>query len=67
MPLIKSIVQIEINAACVQQYFSDSNSEDIEEDNLADDPIYKEILDSKSADEALVRMHIVLVLFFFFE
>ncbi|CAO2819537.1 unnamed protein product [Amaranthus hypochondriacus] len=39
--------------ACVQQYFSDSNSEDIEEDNLADDPIYKEILDSKSADEAL--------------
>ncbi|XP_021768137.1 aluminum-activated malate transporter 12-like [Chenopodium quinoa] len=38
--------------ACVQQYFSDSKSE-AEEDNLSDDPIYNEILDSKSADEAL--------------
>ncbi|XP_021854304.2 aluminum-activated malate transporter 12 [Spinacia oleracea] len=38
--------------ACVQQYFNDSNSED-QEENLSDDPIYKEILDSKSADEAM--------------
>ncbi|KMT11714.1 hypothetical protein BVRB_5g106500 [Beta vulgaris subsp. vulgaris] len=38
--------------ACVNQYFCDSNSEDLE-DNLSDGPIYKEILDSKSADEVL--------------
>lgn len=43
-----------MNAACVNQYFCDSNSEDLE-DNLSDGPIYKEILDSKSADEVLVR------------
>lgn len=48
------MIQNENGAACVQQYFNDSNSED-QEENLSDDPIYKEILDSKSADEAMVR------------
>jgi len=42
------------DAACVNEYFSDSRSE-IQEDKWSDDPIYKAVLDSKSADETLVR------------
>lgn len=49
------------DAVCVDHYFSDSAAEN-GEDSSPDDPIYKAVLDSKSTDETLVRIQILLVL-----
>ena len=45
----------------MDHYFSDSAAEN-SEDSSPDDPIYRAVLDSKSTDETLVRIQILLVL-----